>query len=111
MEEYEIRQRIERELQPGERLLWSGRPRQGLMFRPADALYIPFSLFWCAFAIFWEVSVLKEGLWFFVIWGIPFVLVGLFIGRNRPPDSPALEGIPQVRATYNLLLDAQKKAA
>jgi hypothetical protein len=40
----------------------------------------------------------------------PWYITGR-LGRNRPPDSPALEGIPQVRSVYNLILDAQKKAA
>jgi len=183
MEDYEVQDRVRRELLPGEQLLWWGRPRQGLMLRPADALYIPFSLFWCGFAIFWEASVVKSGFWPFELWGIPFVLAGLYmvfgrfltdarqrartvyaitdqrvvvvaglfrdvvtslslrsladlglferrdgsgtialgpvspwyvtgrLSRNRPPDSPALEGIPQVRSVYNLLLEAQNKAA
>ncbi|HSU92958.1 MAG TPA: hypothetical protein VLI43_04580 [Gemmatimonadaceae bacterium] len=32
------------ELEPGERLLWSGAPRKGLAFRPADFLQVPISL-------------------------------------------------------------------
>ena len=37
-----------REIQPGEHLLWSGMPRQGLRFRRGDISLVPFSLFWCA---------------------------------------------------------------
>ena len=44
---------IERELAPGERLLWKGRPHTGIKFRSQDAYGIPFGLFWCAFIIFW----------------------------------------------------------
>lgn len=48
------------ELGPGERLLWTGRPAQGLLFRSTDIVLCPFTLAWCAFAFFWEASVLRD---------------------------------------------------
>jgi len=73
----------------GERVLWSGRPKQGIAFSGRDTLLIPFSLLWGGFALFWNIGVWTfpetgQGIdWFMRLWGLPFLLAGIYfvIGR------------------------------
>jgi hypothetical protein len=77
-------QLVKKELESRENLLWSGRPKQGIIFRGADVFMIPFSLLWCGFAIFWEVSVANSGgSPFFLLFGGFFVFIGLYFVFGR----------------------------
>lgn len=71
-------------LLPGERILWLGGPGQGIRFTSRDMFLVPFSFLWGGFAIFWEMSVISAGAPLVMrLFGIPFVLVGLFMIGGR----------------------------
>jgi Bacterial PH domain len=80
---FEDEQALSAELGRGERLLWSGIPRQGLRLRPTDMFMVPLSLFWGGFVFFWEYLVISKGEAFHILWGIPFVLMGIFLIVGR----------------------------
>lgn len=65
-------------------ILWEGAPEKGLTFTSRDLVMIPFSLFWLAFALFWEFSAIRStGSLFMVIWGLPFVGIGIYLLFGR----------------------------
>ncbi len=84
MTNYAIESELSPNLSSDEKLIWAGKPKTGIIFRSSDVFLIPFSLLWCGFTVFWETSVIASGApFFFKIWGIPFVLAGLYITGGR----------------------------
>ena len=75
---------LQTHLRADEQLLWHGVPDQRVLFAPADAFLIPFSIMWCAFAVFWEATVVAAGgPGFAQAWGIPFVAAGAYFVVGR----------------------------
>lgn len=71
-------------LLPAERLLWAGRPARGIRLSAADAFLVPFSLLWGGFAIFWNFMVwAMDAPFFFRLFGLPFLVVGLYLIFGR----------------------------
>lgn len=71
-------------LLPGEHILWSGAPAQGILFTSQDWFLVPFSLLWCGFAVFWTITVSgSHAPPFFLLWGLMFVVIGLFFVFGR----------------------------
>ncbi len=72
------------DLYPGERVLWTGGPARFPVFNRADILFVPFSLLWGGFAIFWEIRAASfGGPPFFLLVGGVFVLLGLYLIAGR----------------------------
>lgn len=79
------------ELLKDEEILWTGQPETSVFFTNADIFLVPFSLLWGGFVVFWEASVLSIGgkagqnapPIFFSLFGIPFVLFGLYFIFGR----------------------------
>jgi hypothetical protein len=77
----------------GEKVLWQGAPGRGIRFRRSDFFLIPFGLFFFGFAVFWETTVLSTVgnagnappgfTLIFPVFGIPFILVGLYMVIGR----------------------------
>lgn len=71
-------------LKSGEYILWKGKPGKGGLFTIRDLITIPFSLMWLSFALYWEMSVIRTGSSIFaMVWGIPFIIVGLYLLVGR----------------------------
>ncbi len=81
---FELEEDLRPNLSSGEKLIWTGKPKTGIVFRISDIFMIPFSFLWAGFALFWEGGTFSmDTPLFFKLWGIPFILVGAYITIGR----------------------------
>lgn len=74
---------VNRELEIGESIVWSGTPRRAF-FTPSSIAAFLFGIPWTGFAIFWTIAagagtILTSGFSFFSffpLFGVPFILIG-----------------------------------
>lgn len=82
--EFNVMTELQQHLDNNEKLVWTGRPKTGIVFRKADIFLIPFSLLWCGLAIFWSKTALTaDAQFFFAIIEIPFLAIGLIFVFGR----------------------------
>lgn len=82
--DFEATRHIQPEMATTERLMWSGRPVQGLRFRKQDVPTALFGLAWTGFAAWWTWSVWQEEADLIpTMMGGMMILIGLhqFVGR------------------------------
>ena len=77
-----LQSQLETHIEHDESLLWLGKPKTGIVFRTSDIFLVPFSLIWCGFVVFWCASVADISP-LMSLFGVPFVLVGLFMVFGR----------------------------
>ena len=77
-------------LEPGEEIVWQGRPGGGIVIRPSDLPISLFGLFFAGFAAFWiamaaSMTSGEETFPFsvFPLFGLPFLAVGLYLVFGR----------------------------
>lgn len=76
---------IDPRLMGGETVLWRGKPDPRVHFTRTDSFFVPFSIFWLAFAVFWTTAVSSSPkapafIWLF---GLLFVAIGIYMTVGR----------------------------
>ena len=78
-------------LQPDETLLWCGAPGPGKI-NSYGRVPIFFSIIWLGFSLTWEAIAITNGILVMVLFGLPFVLIGLSITLGAPIKNAKLKG-------------------
>jgi len=77
--EWQLRQALVR----GEKLLWSGRPPAKIPFQLEDLFDLIVGLVWLSLTLIWESVAILSGVVLMILWGIPFVLIGIHLTFGR----------------------------
>ena len=84
MTNFDLEEILKPNLHSTEKFVWTGKPKKGILFRRSDRFMIPFSFVWGGFTILWElIAFVTDAPLFFKLWGIPFILVGLYFIAGR----------------------------
>ncbi|MGT2462945.1 hypothetical protein [Sinomonas atrocyanea] len=76
--------RLQPILREGEHLRWAGQPDPRVKFARADLLLVPFGIWWGVGTVFFESIAIASGAPIsFVLYGIPFLVVGLYVSVGR----------------------------
>ncbi|MBI4897903.1 MAG: hypothetical protein HY827_06010 [Actinobacteria bacterium] len=87
----QARAELEAELQPGERLLWCGRPDTSRVFVASDLIVVPLTILWIGVMAIAEFEQLTARTvdgdlrlsWFTLLWGVVLLLAGLYMAGGR----------------------------
>jgi hypothetical protein len=79
----EIKSQLTPELLDDEKLLWTGRPKKGIVFDFYDIFFIPFSIFWLYGVIESALPIGPDGFSSSDLFLVPFLLFGLFFLFGR----------------------------
>lgn len=80
-------------LEEDEYVLWRGKPGKKNTFSSRDRAVLPFALFWTAFALLLEGSVIMSGApLMYCIFGAPFVLISVLLLYNSFPSGVFAKG-------------------
>lgn len=75
----EVQRQLAGRLLPGERILWTGQPRQGLVFTGSDIPITLFFLLWGGVPSLAAVTEISGGRWGMVPFLMPFILIGFYM--------------------------------
>lgn len=78
-------------LLPNEVLLWHGAPGPGRI-NTYGRIPVLFSIIWLGFSLLWEITAIMSGILIMVLFGLPFLLIGLSVAFGGPIKNARLKG-------------------
>lgn len=78
-------------LLPDERLLWCGAPGPGKL-NAYGRVPVLFSIIWMGLSLLWEVVAILSGHIAMILFGLPFMLIGLSVAFGAPLKNAKLRG-------------------